>query len=246
MEVIAGHRGVGRRVAGGEAAANVEEVLDRDLGSRRHWKFSLCAVLSRNDVAYPQTGGLLRDVGRLPVGRRLHRGQRRDMLKGQVADVRKLHITQAVRTKTRRMCGRGEGSVVRRRRVRVVRKGGRRRRGREGRSWSRLLCHAVCVRVVVLVRVRPRHGLRRVGVGSQTVDTRQSTVGAKVLVRGHVVPRGELRLLLLLLLLLNLRGSGGQDAHGGVGGRAVVGSNVAQGIVGRVGVGRRDVWRGEV
>lgn len=78
--------------------------------------------------------------------------------------MRQLQIAEAVRAKSWRMSWGCKWSVVGSRARRVMRKGWRWRGGGHGRARARLFRHSVRIRVVIFVRMRPRHGLRRVGI----------------------------------------------------------------------------------
>jgi hypothetical protein len=95
---------------------------------------------------------------------RFHRSQSRSMLEGQSSQAGQLYASRE-RTKTRRVRRSGNRGVVRCRRQRIVRKGGRRRRCRVGRIWPGPLDmsqgSSVMVIIMLLTRMRSGHLVRR-------------------------------------------------------------------------------------
>jgi len=221
----------------------VQHILHGDPGHLRHRQFSLRAVGFRHDVA---DAGADVGLGGVVVGtvrRRLHRGQGRRVVEGQVAEGRQLQIARAKRAEARRVRRGRQRRVVRGRRQRIVREGGRGRGGRVGRVGSRPL-DAVPVGVVVLVLGVGAVGdgvlgQRRQAAGAVVVRARAEQVvaagAAVVLVAGVVVP-------------LDLRRGRGQqvDVHAGRGAVATppvgaqAGAHVGGGVAGE-GVRGRDI-----
>lgn len=149
------------------------------------------------------------DIGLLAVGGGLHgrEGRREVLVQAQVAQMRELQVVEAVGAQSGRVCRRRKGGVVGCGARRIVRKCRRGRGGRHGRPWSRLFRHPVRVRVVVLVRVRSRHWLRRVGILG---EARESVLVGVVAARQVV----STRVRVVARALLEPRGGVCKQIHG--------------------------------
>ena len=166
------------------------------------------------------------------------------MLEGEVVECRELHtVMEVLRTKPRRMRRSGQRSVVGSWRGRLVRERRRWRRSGLGRARTRLLGHAMLrVRVVVLVGVRTRHGLRS-RVRTVVVSRKRGEATGRVRVvtvrvGAICVSAGETEVMRRnRVFTLDLRGSSGQevDVHGVVEtSRAKVAAHVARQVRARV------------
>lgn len=167
-KVLASYRGCCGGVAGREATScgAVQKILHSNLGDLRNGKLALGTFWPGDDVSNSKARRCAGNIRRLAICLRLHGCKRGNeiLVEAQVAQMRQLKVIESVRPEAGRVSRCRKRSVVGRGARGVMRECRRRGSSRHGRAWSGPLCHPVRIRVVILVRMRPRHWLRGVGI----------------------------------------------------------------------------------